>query len=87
MAVASVAGRMLGELAAALWGVELDRQVARDLRMLFLKGVNPWDFGLGEGPEEAWRNLAHALGRVVLDGTGLCPADSRCELVVDGGMD
>lgn len=87
MAVAPVAGRMLGELAAALWGVELDRQVVRDLRRLFVKGVNPWDFGLGEGPEEAWRNLAYALGRAVLDGTGLCPDDSRCELVVDGGMD
>lgn len=88
VALAPVAGRMLGELAAALWGVELDRQVVRDLRKLFVKGVNPWDFGLGESPEEAWRNLAHALGRVVLDGIGLCPDDgTRCELVVHGDID
>ncbi|MEW5933534.1 MAG: hypothetical protein AB1816_08125 [Bacillota bacterium] len=88
MALAPVAGRMLGELAAALWGVELDRQVARDLRRLFVKGVNPWDFGLGESPEEAWCNLAHALGRAVLDGTGLCSDDGmRCELVVHGDID
>jgi len=85
--VAPVAGRCLGELVGALWGGELDMEAARALRRLFVKGVTPCRLGLGEDDVEAWRNLAYALGRVVLEGAGVEPGDARCEVVADASYD
>jgi len=85
--VAPVAGRFLRELVGALWGGELDRDAVRSLRRLFVGGETPYRLGLGEDDVEAWRNLAYALGRVVLEGTGVEPDNARCEVAVDAGFD